>query len=252
MLTPFKKTFRKSNLSIAITIIYLSFCLGSAIYFGITDQTAQMRHAVLGLLCAMPAIYLFEKAFRFDMMGLLTFLVLFLAAGGLIIGPSYNFYILVPVFDDVLHTMSGLIFAVIGYAISSRILSEKTDDPFWINVLFAFCFSLAIAVLWEMFEWIGTTVFHLDMQEDKIITEFHSYLLAGTHAYVVDVDNIVKTVIYYGEGQVLEINGYLDLGLFDTLNDMLCCIIGALIFFAIFVLNRIIDKDLDKAFLITE
>lgn len=252
MLTSFKKTFRKSNFSIVVMIVYLAFCLGSALYFGITSRYPQMRHALVGFLFTMPAIYIFEKAFRFDMRGALTALVLFLASGGLIVGPSYNFYINVPYYDDLLHITSGLIFAVIGYAISNRMLSGKVESPFWYNVAFGLFFSLSVAVIWEMIEWIGTTAFHLDMQEDLIVDNFHSYLLAGTHEYVVDIDNIVKTVIYYGDNQTLVIDGYLDLGLFDTLNDMLCCIIGAVVFFAIFTINKLCGKNIDKAFLITQ
>ncbi len=250
MLKPLKKTFENSIASIILSIVYLLFCFGSAIYFGINARFPQMWHALIGGIFAMPLIYIFEKIFRFEMKGALTFLVLFLASGGLIVGPSYNFYINVPIYDDILHVMSGLIFAVIGYAVSNRLLSGKTESPFWYNVLFALLFSLSIAVIWEMIEWVGTTVFHLDMQEDTIVDNFHSYLLAGSHEHVVDVDNIVKTVIYYGDNQTLVIDGYLDLGLWDTLNDLLCCIIGAIVFFATFAVNKLCKKNLDKAFIV--
>ena len=252
MLKLLKKTFRKSNASIAISIVYLAFCFGSAIYFGAIGRFPQMKNALVAGIFALPMIYVFERLLRFDMKWLLTTFVLFLIAGGFITGPSYNFYMKIPFFDDVLHCLSGFIFAVIGFTLSNRLLAGKTEDPFWYNLVFGFFFSLAVAVLWEMVEYAGTLYFGLDMQEDQIVTSFSSYLLSGTHVEVVNIDNIVKTVIYYGDNQTLEINGYLDIGLFDTLDDMLCCIIGSTVLFASFAINKAAKGSFDRAFVSTD
>lgn len=252
MLSLLKKTFRKSNFSIAFTVIFMAFSLFSAIYF---LSLGQVKETVLSLVCVVfifPSFYLFQKLLSFDIGGGFTFLLLFLVAGGLILGPSYNLYMTIPFFDDALHCVSGLVFAATGYLFAERLLKNKISDRFLYCFLFAIFFSLATAVVWEMIEYIGTTFFHLDMQEDKIVTSFHSYLLAGTHAKVVDVDNIVKTIIYYGDNQTLVIDGYLDLGLFDTLNDLVCCIVGTASFAAFLLLDKVAGRALSKAFVKTE
>ena len=68
------------------------------------------------------------------------------------------------------------------------------------------------------------------MQEDMLINGFNSFLLTGTHNKSFLVDGIVKTVIYYGDGQQIVLDGYLDIGLYDTLNDMVVCILGIILF----------------------
>ena len=45
------------------------------------------------------------------------------------------------------------------------------------KVAFAFCFSLMIAVMWEFLEYFLDLLFHMDMQNDTVITDISSYML---------------------------------------------------------------------------
>ena len=97
-----------------------------------------------------------------------------------------------------------------------------------------------------MFEYVGTTFLGMDMQEDTIIYNIRSFLLAGSHNDIVEINGITQTIIYYGDGQQYVIDGYLDIGLYDTLNDMLVCLIGALALPVLIVIGSLFGKKPEK------
>ena len=69
------------------------------------------------------------------------------------------------------------------------------------------------------------------MEEDTLVTGINSYYLSGNHNEALSIGDITKTVIYYGDGETLTIEGgYLELGLIDTIVDMAVCFAGAMLF----------------------
>jgi hypothetical protein len=69
-----------------------------------------------------------------------------------------------------------------------------------------------------------------DMQRDTIVGGFGStFLNPDKLNSVIYVEEIEKTLIYTKNG-VIEIDGYLDIGLIDTIKDMFVNFIGAFIF----------------------
>ena len=76
------------------------------------------------------------------------------------------------------------------------------------------------------------------MEEDAIVHSFHSYFLSGTHVYAYPVEDIVSTVITLADGRTIVIDGYLDLGLIDTLEDMIVCLLGAAVFLVLMPVLR--------------
>ena len=143
----------------------------------------------------------------------------------------------IPFFDTFLHTVSGFIFAAFGYSVMERVLIRTDENSRRIaSLIFAFAFSLALAVLWEMFEWGSTVFLSGDMQEDSIVNSIRSYFLSGSHNNALVLDGITETVIHHSGGTYV-IDGYLDLGLQDTLVDMLVCVIGALVFLTLGIID---------------
>ena len=232
----------KSKPYLFLLAAYVLFCLASCVYFAIISQT---RNAFLSIAYALIALAvpLVEHLFNLRCGNLFIFITLLLPVGGLL-GTAYDFYTLIPVFDTLLHTHSGFLFACVGFALMKRILkNENTPTANLACLLFAFFFSLGIAVLWEMFEYASTELLGVDMQEDMLVNQIRSYLLAGGHNDITVLENITQTIIVYGDGQIYTVEGgYLDLGVFDTLIDMLVCLIGAIFF----LLLLGVDKPLFK------
>ena len=166
---------------------------------------------------------------------------------GALLGTAYEFYIIIPFFDSFLHTLSGFIFAALGYSLMKRILMRDGNSSRVACLMFAFAFSLAVALLWEMAEWGLTVLLNGDMQEDSIVNEIRSYFLSGSHNKALELIGITKTEIHHSGG-VYVINGYLDLGLTDTLIDMLVCLIGSMIYTVMGAIEIISGKNIIQRF----
>lgn len=151
-----------------------------------------------------------------------------------ILGEINHFYIAIPGWDSILHTINGFLCAAIGFSmidLLNRHSKHSQLSPFYLAMV-AFCFSMTIGVCWEFIECTGDLFFGQDMQKDYIIQHFQSVTLDPTHSQTpIPVQNITKTVIYTASGKKYVINGgYLDIGLLDTMKDLLVNLIGALTF----------------------
>lgn len=107
---------------------------------------------------------------------------------------------------------------------------------------------MTIGVTWEMLEYANDTFLQNDTQKDKIITNISSVLINEKNENVpIKIKNIEKTLIYgtnsSGEEIVFEIEeGYLDVGINDTMKDLIVNFIGAFVFSIIGMLY-IQDRD---------
>ena len=174
-------------------------------------------------------------------------MLLFLCLGALL-GSTFNFYFRIPFWDMILHALSGWLFAYIGYEICMRLFPEGDRQGRFPYFFMGAIFSLAIALLWELFEAGATLLFPLDMQEDTIVHAIRSFYLSGTHDAPTEISAITETVIHYSGGKTLTLPGYLDLGLSDTLTDMAICLGGALLFLALYPLDRLSGGRLHALF----
>ena len=148
-----------------------------------------------------------------------------------ILGELNSFYIRVPHWDTMLHTINGFLCAAIGFALVD-LLNESEHFSFKLSPVYlaivAFCFSMTIGVLWEFFEFSVDRLFHMDMQKDTIVHTISSVMLDPTNKNIpITIDNITSVAV---NGQDLGFNGYLDIGLYDTMEDLFVNFIGALTF----------------------
>ena len=233
-----KKRLREDIPSCVVFAAYAAFQIFSGIWFA-AHGDARDSALSFGYILILPAALLAEWLFRIRFPVLFHLLLFVLAAGG-VLGSCYDFYTFIPFFDQVLHGISGVLFCAVGYTLFKRILGEdESKKTFFTCLLTGILFSLAIAVLWELFEYASYAFAGIDMQEDMIIDGFSSYLLAGSHSETVVIDGITQTIIHYGDGQIYVVEGgYLDIGMYDTLNDMLVCTIGCFLFAAALLIDR--------------
>ena len=154
-----------------------------------------------------------------------------------ILGEVDHYYVRIHGWDTMLHTMNGFLCAAVGFSLV-YLLNRGSDNvnlsPFYLTLV-AFCFSMTIGVLWEFFEFSMDQFFFLDMQKDFIVQEFGSVTLDPENLGTpIDVAGITDTVIHTASGQTYTIeNGYLDIGILDTMKDLLVNLLGAVVFSAI-------------------
>ncbi len=151
-----------------------------------------------------------------------------------ILGEVNCYYIKYPMWDTMLHTVNGFMFAAFGFCLVD-IFNRNRNIRFTLSAGFlavvAFCFSMTIGVLWEFTEFAIDKTAKIDMQKDFVIEDFSSVTLDETASNKpVKVNNIKKTVITSGDREVVIEDGYLDIGLYDTMKDLFVNFIGAVVF----------------------
>ena len=153
-----------------------------------------------------------------------------------ILGEISSFYINVPHWDTMLHTINGFLCAAVGFALVD-LFNRDERFTFKLSPLFlavvAFCFSMTIGVLWEFFEFSADHFFATDMQKDTIVHQLNTVELDETRTNkVVKIKNIDDVIIVHSDGseESLGLGGYLDIGIIDTMKDLFVNFIGAVVF----------------------
>lgn len=198
-------------------------------------------------LCALTLILLvmpsfIQVRFKVELPTPLEIIILVFIFAAEILGEIQSYYIRFPFWDTVLHTMNGFLAAAIGFALVDILNRSKKISfqlsPAYLAVV-AFCFSMTIGVIWEFFEFGMDMFFGLDMQKDTIVHSIHSVMLDPTNSNIpVRISGIEDTAV---NGESLGLGGYLDIGLIDTMKDLLVNFVGATVFSIIgyfYVKNR--------------
>ena len=206
--------------------LYMAFCVGCMIYSAVELGARDALLAVVYMIF-IPAVFVFEYLIGFRVGYILTVLIIFSACGGLL-GSSYNIYMILPWFDSLLHAVSGILFFAAGFMLAEVFFGKDTvNKHFFGKLAFGIFFSTTVGVAWEFFEYLISETMGFDMLEDAMVTDIQSYLLSQSHNVAVELNDITQTVITYDGGKEWVINGgYMDLGLYDTLNDLLIAAAG--------------------------
>lgn len=201
------------------------------------------------ILLLIPSII--DKRLNIALPNALETIILLFIFSAEILGEVQNFYGIFKHWDTMLHTINGFLCAAIGFSLIDILnRSEKFHTkmtPISVAIV-AFCFSMTVGVLWEFFEYGMDTFLNTDMQKDRIVQKVSSVTLnpEGKNKPVT-IKNIDKTTIYYqengGQKEITIVDGYLDIGIKDTMKDLFVNFIGAVIFS---ILGWLYIKDRDE------
>ena len=193
-----------------------------------------------------------NKKLQIELPNTLEIIIILFIFSAEILGEVRNFYGTFPHWDTLLHTMNGFLMAAIGISLVDILnRSEKINvnlSPIFV-CLVAFCFSMTVGVVWEFFEWSCDRTFDLDMQKDRIVDKIASVELNSKQENVPVVISDIKQTTIKGkiddkEQDYIIKNGYLDIGINDTMKDLLVNCLGAIVFSIIgffYIQNR--DKS---------
>ena len=139
-----------------------------------------------------------------------------------ILGEIYHFYVDVWWFDIVMHTYFSFVISYVGLYLIRYFNIKKS---IYFVILFIFSFAMMTESVWEIFEFSMDRVIGTDMQKDTVIRNISSTYLS--HDIYVDkvMVNDIDFMDRYGV--------YLDIGLYDTIGDMICTVVGSFIFIVI-------------------
>lgn len=188
---------------------------------------------ILSLILFLLPVFV-EKKFKIDLPQTLEVIILIFIYSAEILGEINNFYGTFTYFDSILHTINGFLCASVGFSLV-YLLNENIESlkltPIFV-ALVSFCFSMTIGILWEFFEYGMDTYFKLDMQKDEYVYNIRTVTLDPKQDNnVISIEGIDHTILYDKDDNVLAtIDGYLDVGINDTMKDLIVNFIGAIVF----------------------
>lgn len=196
------------------------------------------------ILCLISLILFFipmfiKRKFKIELPNVLEIIILLFIYAAEILGEINNFYGTIPYWDTILHTINGFLAAGVGLSLID-LLNKNVNNiklsPIFV-CLVSFCFSMTIGIFWEFYEYFSdNSLLQTDMQKDRYLTKINSTLLNEDKKNIpLKIDNIKYTEIYYlnkyhNLDKITIKNGYLDIGLNDTIKDLFVNFIGALSF----------------------
>lgn len=245
MFSKIKQFYRESDTSTFTVYVVLRFLVIVSMLLQIWHHNWNNVFLCLLTLVLFTIPYFVDRVFKITLPNALEIIIFLFIFSAEILGELQNFYGIFKHWDTILHTMNGFLCAAVGFSLID-ILNRSDKFHIQLSPLFvalvAFCFSMTIGVLWEFFEFGADTFLQTDMQKDRIVQEISTVTLhpEGKNEPIV-LEGIQDTVIHYIDenGNLSEAvihGGFLDIGIKDTMKDLLVNFIGAVIFSIIGIL----------------
>lgn len=200
-----QKRFRVLNISLNIFIIV--FLVALAIYYFISNNSSNRQYACLGLVGFSFIPFIFELLSRSKIPNHLYFFINIYNIFAGVLGSGLSAYTIYWWYDIVIHTFMGYFAGVVGLFFLC-LLDDQRKIRVVTVALFCLSFSLLIEGIWELFE------FAID-------------LIAPSMQ--------MQGINYPGENVPL---------VTDTMVDILCNFMGALVFFIHYIIAKTSRKNL--------
>lgn len=156
--------------------------------------------------------------------------ILFIVCG-IVLGEVESFFVRFKYWDTILHTFNGIACAALSLSLVV-LLNRQEKILFRLSPIFlmivAVSFAMLIGVLWEFFEFGMDCFFGMDTQKDTWIYKFSTVSLDPLQTGNLTTISPIESVSI-NNGEII-LDGYLDIGLYDTMEDLFVTFIGAVAF----------------------
>ena len=248
-----RSAIRRQPVVFAVYLVLRLIVLASLVSAILRQEYESAFVCVLVLFLFMLPFFI-QKNFGICLPSTLEIIILLFIFAAEILGELQSYFIQYPYWDTMLHTTNGFLCAAVGFSLIDILNRDAkikfTHSPVYV-ALAAFCFSMTIGVLWEFFEFGMDRLFHMDMQKDTIVHTISSVMLDPTNSNIpITIDGITSVAV---NGRDFGFTGYLDIGLYDTMEDLFVNFIGATVFSVIgyFYLKHRGEGKFAKAFIPT-
>lgn len=156
-------------LSFIFAIIYVP--LRAALdeeYRNNTEYRIMIFQTLFGLVVVNLPSFL-QKRFMWRIPSLFSLIFTIFLWGAIFAGEVWKFYYLFPIWDDILHLMSSMMAAMLGFSLIDILNNDQKHSavrlsPFFV-ALFSVCFAITIGVLWEIYEFTLDGILGMNMQK---------------------------------------------------------------------------------------
>lgn len=190
-----------------------------------------------------------DRKFNITLPNAMEMIIILFIFAAEILGEIQSFYTRFKFWDIILHSINGFLMSAIGFTmidvLNNHPRVHMNMSPFFVAFV-SFCFSMTIGVVWEFFEFSMDYFFLTDMQKDAFVNTISSVAInpSGLNDPVIirDISSVVINGVKDGVPGAYEYTaGYLDIGIIDTMKDLVVNCVGAVIFSAIgffYIKNR--------------
>lgn len=122
--------------------------------------------------------------------------------GAMYLGNVFDFYIIIPMYDKILHLLSGLIIGLIGYILFLHVSSGSVENSFkrYMPILFSIIFSIAAAGVWEIWEFSTDQLFGFTSQNNSLHDTMWD-IICGT---LMGIISNIPIYLYYIKGKKIK------------------------------------------------
>ena len=173
-------------------LLILVSVLGSLYFVFTRDNNLVLILKDISIVFTISAIYIIQKIFKIkisDSLNLIYIIFIFMAHFLGVICELYNY---IYWFDKFVHFLSGVITSFVAVYI---LVKFKKDKNIYFNILFIIAFTLMVASLWEIFEYLSSYYFKVDPQKvltTGVIDTMHDIMVAF-------LGSILVSISYYFE-----------------------------------------------------
>ena len=160
----------KENKPLLVNLIYMAVLIITFVYkYAIKDYDELFR---IGLAAVTAWIVYFTCKITFLKKSEICFyVILAFTFSSIYLGNVWDLYRIIPIYDKLLHLLSGVIIAVIGLVLFLYLNNGKIKGDFntYFAVIFSIIFSIAAAGIWEIWEFSTDMLFGFHSQNNSII-----------------------------------------------------------------------------------
>lgn len=160
----------KENKPLLVNLIYMAVLIITFIYkYAIKDYDELFR---IGLAAVTAWIVYFVCKITFLKKSEICFyVILAFTFSAIYLGNVWDLYRIIPIYDKLLHLLSGVIIAIIGFVLFLYLNNGNIKGDFntYFAVIFSIIFSIAAAGIWEIWEFSTDMLFGFHSQNNSLI-----------------------------------------------------------------------------------
>ena len=179
-----------------------------------TEYRVMIFQTLFGLLVVNLPSFL-RRRFMWRIPGLFSLIFTIFLWGAIFAGEVWEFYYLFPFWDDLLHLMSSMMAAMLGFSLIDILNNDERHSvvrlsPFFV-ALFSVSFAVTIGVLWEIFEFSFDGILGLNMQKFAVISSEDGEILKSLSGRDALIDTMTDLVVDTLGAVIISAIGYISL-----------------------------------------